>query len=76
MKQGIVKRKIYELLRVRENINTENTKEEVKGKNSEEENIKIPKCIRKNHVETVYKKIKESSSEEEEIGIRNCRRTF
>ena len=34
-------------------INVENTNKEVKGKSSEEEEIKIHKCSRKSHVETV-----------------------
>ena len=46
----------------------------MKGKSSEEEEIKIPKCNRKIHVETVNEETKESSSEEEEIVIRNYRR--
>ena len=54
-------------------INVENTKKYVKGKSSEEEDIKIPKCIRKIHIETVKEETKESSSEEEDIGIRKCR---
>ena len=41
----------------------------MKGKISEEEEIEIPKCNIKNHVETVNEETKESSSEEEEIGI-------
>ena len=36
----------------RRKINVDNTNEEVKGKSSEEEEIKIPKCNRKSHVET------------------------
>ena len=50
-----------------------NTNKEVKGKNSEEEEIKIPKCIRNIHVETVNEETQEISSEEEEIGISKCR---
>ena len=53
--------------------NVENTNEEVKGKNSEEQEVKIPKCSRKSHVETVNEEMRESRSEEEEIGIRSCR---
>ena len=34
--------------------------------------IKIPKCSRKIHVETVSEEMKESSSEEEKIGILKC----
>ena len=34
----------------------------------EEEEIEIPKCSIKSHVETINEEIKESSSEEEEIG--------
>ena len=34
-------------------INAENRNKEAKGKISEEEEIKIPKCSRKSHVETV-----------------------
>ena len=37
----------------RRKINVVNTNEEVKGKISEEEEIKIPKCSRKSHVETI-----------------------
>ena len=37
----------------RRKSNVDNTNEEVKGKISEEEEIKIPKCSRKIHVETV-----------------------
>ena len=51
----------------------ENTNKEVNGKNSEEEEIKIPKCSRNIHVETVNEETKEISSEEEEIGIHKCR---
>ena len=40
----------------------------------EEEEIEIPKCSIKSHVETIHEEIKESSSEEEEIGMCNCRR--
>ena len=36
----------------------------MKGKIGEEEEIKIPKCNRKVHVETVNDETKESSSEE------------
>ena len=46
----------------------------MKGKISEEEEIKIPKCSKKSHVETVNEETKEISSEEEYIGIRKCRR--
>ena len=38
----------------------------MKGGNSEEEEIKIPKCSIKSHVETINEEMKESSSEEEE----------
>ena len=41
--------------------NVDNKNKEVKGKVSEEEEIKIPKCIRKSHVETVNDKRRESS---------------
>ena len=51
----------------RRKSNVQNTKEEAKGKSSEEEQIKIPNCIRKSHVETVDEETRESSSEEEEI---------
>ena len=44
----------------------------MKGKISEEEEIKIPKCNRKSHVETVNEETKEVSSEEEDIGICKC----
>ena len=46
----------------------------MKGKNSEEEEIKIPKCNIKNHVENVNEETKEISSEEEDIRISNCKR--
>ena len=46
---------------------------ELKGKDSEEEEIKIPKCIRRSQFETVNKETEEISSEEEDIGIRKCR---
>ena len=46
----------------------------MKGKTSEEEEIKIPKCSRKSHVDTVNRERKEISSEEGEIGIRKCMR--
>ena len=46
----------------------------MKGENSEEEEIKIPKCSIKSHVETINEEMKGSSSEEEEIVIRKCRR--
>ena len=44
----------------------------MKGNSSEEEEIKIPKCSRKSHIETVNKEMKEISSEEENIGLRKC----
>ena len=46
----------------------------MKGKRSEEEEIKISKYIRKIHVETVNEETKGSSSEDEEVGIRKCKR--
>ena len=46
----------------------------MKGKISEEEEIKIPKCNRKSHIKTVNEETKESSSKEKDIGIRKCRR--
>ena len=46
----------------------------MKEKNSEEEDIKIPKCNRKSDVETIKEETKESSNEEEETLIRKCRR--
>ena len=46
----------------------------MKGKSSEEEDNKIPKCNIKSHVETVKEVTKESSSKEEYIGICKCRR--
>ena len=46
----------------------------MKGKSSEEEEIRIPKCNRKSHIETLNEETKESSSEEEYIGIRKCSR--
>ena len=45
----------------------------MKGKISEEEEIKIPECRRKIHVETVNEEMKESSYKEEYIGTRECR---
>ena len=45
----------------------------MKGKRSEEEEIKIPKYIRKIHVETVNGETKKIIIEEEYIGIRKCR---
>ena len=57
----------------RRRINAENKRKYVKGKSSEEEDIKRPKCDIKIHVETVDKETKERSSEEEDIGIRKCR---
>ena len=45
----------------------------MKGKSSEDEEIKRPKYNRKSHAETVNDETKESSSEEEEIGISKCR---
>ena len=41
----------------------------MKGKSIEEEEIKIPKCSRKSHVETENEEMKEISNEEEDIGI-------
>ena len=41
------------MLKGRRQSNVLNTNEEVKGKSSEEEVIKMHKCSRKNHVETV-----------------------
>ena len=55
------------MLKGRRKSYVENTSEEVKGKNSEEKEIKRPKCNRKSHVETVNEETEESSSEEEEI---------
>ena len=46
----------------------------MKRKISEEEEIKIPKCSIKSHVETSNGETKESISEEEDIGIRKRRR--
>ena len=46
-------------------FNFENKNKEVKGKSSEEEEIKILKCSIKGHVETVNEEMKEISSEEE-----------
>ena len=46
----------------------------MKESSSKYEEIKIPKCSRKSHVETVNEEMKESSREEEEIGIRKCGR--
>ena len=46
----------------------------MKGKISEEEEVKITQSSRKSHVETVNGKMKESSGEEVEIGIRKFRR--
>ena len=46
----------------------------MKGKISEEEEIKRLKCNIKGHVEAVNEETKEISSEEEDIGIHKCRR--
>ena len=46
----------------------------MKGKISEEEEIKRTKCNRISHIETVNGETKESCSEEEDIGIRKCRK--
>ena len=58
----------------RRKINDEIKNEEVKGKYSEVEEIKILKCSRKSHVDIINEETKGSSSEEEDIGIRKCRR--
>ena len=58
----------------RSKSNVEDKNEELKGRSSEELEIKISKCIRKSYVETENEVTKESSSEEENIGIRKCRR--
>ena len=44
------------------------------GKGSEEEEIQIPNCNRKSHVETVNEETNKISREEEEGWIRKCRR--
>ena len=62
------------VIQCRRKINVENTSKEVKGKSSEEEDIKIPKYSIKNHDETANEETKESSSEEEDIGILKCRK--
>ena len=54
------------------NVNIIN--EEVKGKISEVEDIKILKCRRKSHVDIINEEMKVSSSEDEYIVIRKCRR--
>ena len=46
----------------------------MKGISSEVEEIKILKCKRKNHVDTINEEMKGSISEEEETVIRKCRR--
>ena len=46
----------------------------MKGKISEDEEIKIHKCSRKSHVETISGEMKERSIEEDKIGIHKCRR--
>ena len=43
--------------KVRRKSNVDNTNEETQGKSSEEEEVKIPKCNRKSHVETVNEEI-------------------
>ena len=43
--------------------NDENKNEGVKGKSIKEGEIKIPKCSRESHVETVNEEMKEPSSE-------------
>ena len=58
----------------RRKSNEENTSKEVKGKSSEDEEIKIHKCSRKSHVETISEEMKEKGIEDDEIGIRKCRR--
>ena len=68
VKQVVVKRKILECLRVGEKVILW-----LQTKKWEEE-IKIPKCSRKSHVETVNEESKESSSEAKEIRIPKCRR--
>ena len=68
-----MKRKILKFIRVGETVILE-YKRRSESKSSEEEEIKIPKCSRNIHVETVNDETKKSSSEEEELGIRNCRR--
>ena len=46
----------------------------MKGSSSEVKEIKILKCSRKSHVDTINEEMKGSSSEEEDIGICKCRR--
>ena len=58
----------------RSKSNVEDKNEELKGRSSEELEIKISKCIRKSYVETENEVTKESSSEEEKIEIRNYRK--
>ena len=72
-KQAIVKRNILEWVSVGGKVIWE-YKQRCERKISEEEEIKIPKCSRKSHVETLNEETKESSSEEKEIGIHNYRR--
>ena len=51
----VVEQEDIGILKGRRQSNVLNTNEEVKGKSSEEKVIKMPKCSRKNHVETVNK---------------------
>ena len=46
----------------------------MRGKISEEEDIKIPNCSRKGYVETITEETKDISSEEKEIWIPKCSR--
>ena len=52
----------------------EHTNVESNGKNSEEEENKLPKCGRKGDAENLNEKTKETIIEEEDIGIRKFRR--
>ena len=45
----------------------------MKGSSSEEEEIKIRKCIRKSYVDIINEEMKGISSEEEEVVIHKCR---
>ena len=58
----------------RRKINVEIKNEEVKGKSSELEEIKILKFSRKIHIDIINEELRGSSSEEEEVGISKCRR--
>ena len=52
----------------------EHLNEESDGKNSDEEENKLPKCGRKGDTENLNEKKKKNINKEAEIGIRKCRR--